>query len=185
MWKHRTCSGCQQACNYATVRLEGTIGWGESYQIRFKESQDAARRGEYGQRARATRGRILGLMHEQKRQLWQDLIENCPERLYPPPGGEGRLDFNAKDPEEAAEVAAAQALAMKYPISRAELEAQLAQEFTRDREEWEMLLAREYKAELEYRKQYGIPRPVPQPEPINELLEEPGAPWDDDGGSYW
>lgn len=184
MWKYRTCSGCQQACQYGTVALEGTIGWNEAYQIRFKESQEQAKRGNYGTRARATRGRILGLMHEQKRQLWQDLMDNCPERLYPPPLDDGPLDFNAADPEEAAQVAAAQSVAMLYPITRGELEAQLAGRYVSDRDEWEALLAKEYSAELAYRKQYGRSRPVPQPEPIDEVLESTPD-FYDDAGSYW
>ena len=181
MWKDRQCTGCNQGCEYDKTSLQGTITYREAQGIRFKESKAAARRGEYGRRVRRTRARVLGLMHETKRDIWLELITQCPERIYPPPGEDGPLDFDSKNPDEAAEVAAAQAVAMQTPISRAELEAQLTEVFPSDRDEWEQLLANEYRAEMAYRKKNGIPRPVPQPDPVSEL-----APWDEGfTGGVW
>ena len=178
MWKDQTCTGCHQACKYANMQFDGALGWDEAYRVRYKESVEGAKRGEYASRIRATRGRILGLMHQTKRELWDDLVKNCPERLYPPPGEDGMMDFDASDADQAAEVAAAQALAMEYPISRADLEAQLREEYISDPEEWEYRLAQEYRAELAYRRKYGKPRELPQPEPIAEVAaQEEGDPW--------
>jgi len=185
MWKDRTCTGCLQACRYGAMHFEGDLDWDDAYKIRFQESVEGAKKGNYSTRVRATRSRILGLMHQTKRELWEDLVKQCPERLYPPPGYKGRLDFDAGDAQEAAEVAASQATAMEYPISRAELEAQLMQEYISDPEEWESRLAEEYKAELAYRRKHGKPRQPPQPQPIAEIAaQDESAPWDD-GGWAW
>jgi hypothetical protein len=185
VWKDRTCTGCHQACRYGTIQFSGDLDWDEAYQIRFRESVEGAERGEYGYRVRATRGRILGLMHQQKREQWEELVKHCPERLYPPPGEKGALDFDSGDAAEAAEVAAAQAVAMEIPIKRAELEAQLGQAYASGEDEWEHMLAEEYRAELAYRKRHGAPRPLPQPEPIDEVVgaETERAPWG--AGGYW
>ena len=124
-------------------------------------------------------------MHQNKREVWNELVEHCPERLYPPPGGDGPLDFDASDADQAAEVAAAQAVAMEYPITRAELEAQLTEVFPSDAEEWEDLLAAEYQAELAYRKQHGRPRTLAAP-PELQHLEPTGAPVPaEEEGGFW
>ena len=186
MWKDRTCTGCHQACRYGSMELnKGVMDWNEAYHIRFQESVQASKRGEYGKGVRATRARILGLMHQTKREQWEELVKQCPERIYPPPGEKGLLDFDASAPLEAAEVAAAQAGAMEVPVTRAQLEAQLGQRYARDADEWEAMLAEEYKLEMEHRRRYGVPRPPPQPEPIDEVVaaEPDPDPWG--SGGYW
>lgn len=172
MWRDVTCTGCHQACKYGAMQFDGALDWEQAYRIRYQESVEGAKRGNYTTRVRATRARILGLMHQTKKELWEDLVKQCPERLYPPPGEEGELDFDASDPEQAAEIAAAQALAMEYPITRQELELQLREEYISDPEEWEYRLAQEYRAELAYRKKHGAPRPLPQPEPIADVVAQ-------------
>jgi hypothetical protein len=186
LWSGRRCTGCQQACRYADQDAGG-LTYREARGIRFKEFNEARKRGEYGPRVRDTRARVLGLLHQTKRELWQELIANCPERIYPAPGEDGPLDYDARDPDDSAEVAAAQAAQMEFPISRGELEAQLSQVFPSDAEEWERMLAEQYKAELAYRRKHGAPRRPEQPEAVAEVQAdlEP-MPWDEGfvGGTW-
>ncbi len=131
--------------------------------MRYKQSVEQARRGNYGRRARATQGRILGAMHEDKRDQWDILIKTCPERLYPPPGEPGLWEADVSQPEEAAELAAAGAQSMEAPLTRGELFAQLGQEFPSDPDELEGMIVRAYRAQKAIRKEEGPP----------ELLEQP------------
>ena len=169
MWKDRTCTGCHQACTYGKMRFD-TLDWEESYRMRYKQSVDEARRGNYGRRARATQGRILGAMHEDKRDQWEILIKTCPERLYPPPGESGLWEADVSQPEEAAELAAAQAQAMDAPLTRGELFEQLGQEFPSDPDELEGMIVRAYREQKRIRKLEGpttlIDQPITDPDYI-------------------
>jgi hypothetical protein len=182
MLKDRTCTGCHQACNYGKMRF-GTITYEEADRVRFKESQDAAARGEYGRRARRTKprrdrkggaagSRILGLMHEDKLGEWEMLIKTCPERLYPPPGESGLWEADVSDPDQAAELAAAQAQAMEAPMTRGELFAQLGQEFPSDPDELEGMIVRAYREEKRIRELEGPPELLEQPDQEEATLLE-------------
>lgn len=73
-WRHVVCDGCEHRCRYRDFRAGGPS---------FREVY-AYLRGEIareGSRYRfKRRGTVLGLMHQHKRALWEEMVGSCPDR---------------------------------------------------------------------------------------------------------
>jgi hypothetical protein len=99
VWRNTVCTGCKERCRYRD--LKGTsVSWQDAYMARYRASKDAAEAGDYSKRV--SRGNILGMMHEVKREYWLNLVSTCPGRVLHFEGpydevlgaGEARLPYH-------------------------------------------------------------------------------------------
>jgi len=73
VWRKERCEGCQRRCRYRNFKVFGRNGYQETYEM-LKDNHDDPKLWKY-----KTRGVILGLMHQIKRERWELETRVCRE----------------------------------------------------------------------------------------------------------
>ena len=84
MWRNTVCTGCEERCRYRDLKGV-SLSWWDAYEAKFAESVRAVEESnDYSHPVR--RAGVLGLMHQSKREFWDQKIETCSLRVYYPHG---------------------------------------------------------------------------------------------------
>jgi len=73
-WRSVVCEGCERRCRYRDFRVFDRNGFADTKASLWKDDPDPST-WRYKRR-----GTVLGIMHEEKRQMWESMIASCPHR---------------------------------------------------------------------------------------------------------